>query len=230
MNPKPARYLCAFFMILFGYFGISHAQDFHLKNYSTEDGLSNRFIYTINQDQSGYLWIGTGSGLNRFDGFEFQTDFLPDSLSESFFYCSMKDSLGSLWFGSNNGLVIQYNGHDFTNYNLKEYTTGAITGLIEGQDETIIVSTQNGTIIKIDPINPNNTIYCGVASSIPQNYDGNNAAGVNCPVSNDCCAIKPSVKIKDNWGWCNNGTNVNPFCPSGGYEPFDGWVFIMEKR
>lgn len=183
MNPKPARYLCAFLITLFGFIGISYAQDFHLRNYSTEDGLSNRFIYTINQDESGYLWIGTGSGLSRFDGFEFQTDFLPDSLSESFFNCSMKDSLGSLWFGSNNGLVIQYDGHSFTNYNLNEYTTGAITGLIEGLDRTIIVSTQSGGLIKIDPINPHNIIYhkleVGLIFSIGKDPNGRLLVGTN---------------------------------------------------
>ncbi len=183
MNPKPATYLFAFFIAFFGFLGISYAQDFHLKNYSTEDGLSNRFIYTINQDESGYLWIGTGSGLSRFDGFEFRTDFLPDSLSESFFNCSMKDSLGSLWFGSNNGLVIQYDGQKFTNYNLNEYTTGAITGLLEGQNGNIIVSTQNGGLIKIDPINPHNIIYhkleVGLIFSIGKDPNGRLLVGTN---------------------------------------------------
>lgn len=183
MSPKPARYLCAFLVILFGFVGILHSQDFHFNNYSTEDGLSDRFIYTINQDNLGYLWLGTGSGLSRFDGFEFRTDFLPDSLSESFFNCSLKDSLGSLWFGSNDGLVIQYDGHNFINYNLRDYTSGAITGLIEGQDRTILVSTQNGGLIKIDPANPQDMIYhkleTGLIFSIGKDPGGRLMVGTN---------------------------------------------------
>src|SRR5690606_20704069 len=35
---------------------------------STADGLSDNYIYSMTADRNGYLWIGTGSGLNRFNG------------------------------------------------------------------------------------------------------------------------------------------------------------------
>ena len=54
------------------------AQSFHFRTYSTEQGLSSRFVYTINEDNPGYLWIGTGSGICRFDGTTFQTDVIPE--------------------------------------------------------------------------------------------------------------------------------------------------------
>jgi hypothetical protein len=41
-------------------------------------------------------------------------------------------------------------------------------------------------------------------------------AGSLC-VGDTCCVVSPSVKIKDNWGWCNNGVDAFP-CPAGGYE------------
>ena len=34
-----------------------------------EDGLSNNHIYTIYRDDTGFVWFGTASGLNRFDGY-----------------------------------------------------------------------------------------------------------------------------------------------------------------
>jgi ligand-binding sensor domain-containing protein len=44
------------------------AQDFHFKTYTTKEGLSSNDIRHVVQDSSGFLWIATGNGLNRFDG------------------------------------------------------------------------------------------------------------------------------------------------------------------
>jgi PAS domain S-box-containing protein len=41
-------------------------------HYSLEQGLSNSTVYSITQDGLGFIWIGTTSGLNRFDGYSFK--------------------------------------------------------------------------------------------------------------------------------------------------------------
>ena len=38
------------------------------KNLSTGDGLSSDTVYAIAQDATGFVWIATGDGLNRYDG------------------------------------------------------------------------------------------------------------------------------------------------------------------
>jgi hypothetical protein len=59
--------------------------------------------------------------------------------------------------------------------------------------------------------------------------DALGATGLSCDASANCCAIKPKVKIKDNWGYCNNGCNkaVGPCpagpCPSGGIGEYVPW-------
>ncbi|RLC37421.1 hypothetical protein DRH27_03885, partial [Candidatus Falkowbacteria bacterium] len=40
-----------------------------------------------------------------------------------------------------------------------------------------------------------------------------------------CCAVRPSVKVKDNWGWCNNGIDGTP-CPLGGYQQYGSWIIV----
>src|SRR5688500_6227547 len=39
-----------------------------IQHVSIEDGLSNRFVNSLIQDDRGFMWIGTNFGLNRYDG------------------------------------------------------------------------------------------------------------------------------------------------------------------
>jgi len=77
-----------------------------------------------------------------------------------------------------------------------------------------------------------NTVYCGVAG----NKDATNASGeivtMTATSTSDFCAVKPRVKLKDNWGWCTEGVDGVP-CPSGGspdgYWEYTDWIMVTEK-
>ena len=45
--------------------------DVEFKVYEFAEGLSHRNTFKIGQDSSGYIWIATINGLNRFDGYQF---------------------------------------------------------------------------------------------------------------------------------------------------------------
>src|SRR5450759_4639603 len=49
--------------------GNAFSQSYNYRNFSTEDGLPQAYIYSLTQDVNGYLWIGTGNGLSRYNGF-----------------------------------------------------------------------------------------------------------------------------------------------------------------
>ncbi|MEI6946453.1 two-component regulator propeller domain-containing protein [Paraflavisolibacter sp. H34] len=42
-----------------------------IEHYSTEQGLSHQYVTCIHKDREGFMWFGTWSGLNRFDGHSF---------------------------------------------------------------------------------------------------------------------------------------------------------------
>lgn len=74
---------------------------------SIADGLSNNRISQIIQDTTGYIWIGTLKGLNRYDGYEFKRYIsLPEdsqSLSSSVITSLFVDRSGKLWVGTEGG-------------------------------------------------------------------------------------------------------------------------------
>jgi len=76
---------------------------------SIKEGISKVGIYTIIQDDLGFIWLGTnGAGLYRYDGNNYESyKYIIDdstSLSNTIVQCSYLDSKKRLWFGTGNGL------------------------------------------------------------------------------------------------------------------------------
>jgi signal transduction histidine kinase/ligand-binding sensor domain-containing protein/DNA-binding response OmpR family regulator len=59
-------------LILFTTVLMVRGQDINCEYLTVEDGLSNNSILDICQDSSGFIWVGTENGLNRYDGFAFR--------------------------------------------------------------------------------------------------------------------------------------------------------------
>lgn len=89
------------------------AQNFNLKNYNTSDGLSQSYVYTINQGVIGRLWLGTGDGLSGFDGANFNNYSQKNNLAENFVTASYLDKDGNIWFGHYQGGLSKYDNHVF---------------------------------------------------------------------------------------------------------------------
>ena len=66
---------------------IAHSRDPKFEQLSTENGLSNVAVYSMLQDSTGFLWIGTKDGLNRYDGYTFKKFYSdtndPETLSSN---------------------------------------------------------------------------------------------------------------------------------------------------
>ena len=109
------------FIIFTGTIGTCCPQHFQYKYYSEKGGLSNNAVSCTMMDHQGFLWAGTASGLNRFDGNAFEK-FLNDptdtnSISDNNIQTIYSDRYNRLWIGTNAGISLyHYTTHTFSNY------------------------------------------------------------------------------------------------------------------
>jgi ligand-binding sensor domain-containing protein len=80
------------------------------KHLTVESGLSSNSTLSIAQDSSGYLWVGTMDGLNRYDGSRISIyhTFLQNLWqgAKRKISCLLVDRQDRLWIGTNDGLFI----------------------------------------------------------------------------------------------------------------------------
>ena len=103
------RFIILFYMLLFAL--CSFGQSLKFEHYNDNDGLSHNSVRHIVQDKHGFLWLGTFSGLNRFDGYEFQT-FLNTSEGDrkindnDITALEIDKETGDIWIGTRKGLTL----------------------------------------------------------------------------------------------------------------------------
>ena len=103
---------------------VSADESMHFRHLTVEDGLSNRWVTSLVQDPDGLIWIGSDSGLNRYDGRTvqvFNTDpDNPGSLPSDYVVDLALDRQGALWVATGDG-VSRYDRsqRQFVNYSLR---------------------------------------------------------------------------------------------------------------
>ncbi|MBL9135669.1 MAG: hypothetical protein JNK85_07370 [Verrucomicrobiales bacterium] len=86
--------------------------DYTLRRWGTDEGLPQEGVRTILRTRDGYLWVGTYSGLARFDGHAFTTftvqntpAFVSDQINKL-----VEDADGDLWIATLEGLLRHHQG------------------------------------------------------------------------------------------------------------------------
>jgi signal transduction histidine kinase/ligand-binding sensor domain-containing protein/DNA-binding response OmpR family regulator len=98
-------FLC---LIVFYY---SHSQNIKFTHYNDNNGLSHNSVRHIVQDKKGFLWFGTFSGLNRFDGYQFK-NYMSYSSGTNKLYndditaLELDEDSNNLWIGTRKGLTL----------------------------------------------------------------------------------------------------------------------------
>ena len=122
----------------------AHSQNYRFNQYTTENGISQNFIYTINQDENGYLWVGTGEGLCKFDGRVFNTYGTSDGVSEDIITASYFDSNGASWLGHNGGGITKKIDGEFKSIKDESKLSSTIKGIVGNKKEILFISQNEG--------------------------------------------------------------------------------------
>jgi ligand-binding sensor domain-containing protein/serine phosphatase RsbU (regulator of sigma subunit) len=131
--------------------GILNGQTLRFKNFGTDSKIPDGFIYSLIQGNNGYLWIGTGNGLSKFDGIDFYNVEFPDSI-QRYPTSEQKDVNGTLWFGCNDGSVFYLQNDVLKPISI--LNEKSISAIINGPDNFIYIIPQGAHIYKINPAKP----------------------------------------------------------------------------
>ncbi|NND32696.1 MAG: hypothetical protein HKN76_08910, partial [Saprospiraceae bacterium] len=129
----------------------------YFKNITISDGLSNNEVKQIVQDELGFIWFATGSGIDRYDGYhikKFDPGLSHEYEKEMLTWRPLKmlwDKDSILYIGSDfHGLQIydisQDSIHSYTSVNSNLPGT-AIFKILKGKNGWIYLGTENGLSI-----------------------------------------------------------------------------------
>lgn len=119
------------------------------RTYGADRGLSNPGVWHLAQDQRGFVWVGTESGLFRWEGSHFEAFGLKEGLPSSEVLALHLDPQGTLWVGTRSGLA-RWNGLSFDREpglagTLVEGLTTGSDGLWVQSGRGLLRKSRNGT-------------------------------------------------------------------------------------
>ena len=83
-------------------------RNMHFSNLTVQDGLSQVSVLCMHKDSQGYMWFGTRNGLNKFDGYTFETfynnPFDSTTIGNNQILSMAEDADQNMWFGTRNGI------------------------------------------------------------------------------------------------------------------------------
>ncbi|MEP1034701.1 two-component regulator propeller domain-containing protein [Ekhidna sp.] len=134
----------------------SVAPSFTFESFFKSDGLNQSSTNKIFQDSEDMVWIANFGGINRFDGYDFESfthqfgdsTTIPDNSVWTFF----EDNSNRLWVGTKASLsLFNRSSNSFENYILKEgASTLAIKTIVETEREKLLVGTEGDGIYEFD--------------------------------------------------------------------------------
>jgi len=167
--------------IIFCLSPVLRAQSVSFKHLSADNGLSNNLANDILQDKTGFIWIATDDGLNRYDGYSFKVfRNIPEdenSISDNSVTTLIEDSFGKLWIGTKSGWLNRYDPvkDEFRKWKIKSniIIENSITFLLEDSRKKIWIGTYRSGLYLFDPLTDEITNWInspGDEKSISNNY------------------------------------------------------------
>lgn len=119
------------------------------------NGLTTNSIYDVCTDKNGCLWIGTATGLSKYNGYHVKNFFKEEmNIRSNIIKYLLCDRNNRIWVGSGNGVgIYDSNSKKFLNLEVLSGNTveNKTAGLFEDSEGTIWISLRTGGIRSINP-------------------------------------------------------------------------------
>jgi len=147
-------------ILMFNILLISNTGNIRFKHFLSNE-IPPRVFNSIVQDNKGFMWFGSQSGLFRFDGYNL-VSYKPKpgdkkSISDNYIRCVFKDHHGVLWIGTKDGGLNRFQWKDerFIRYIHNSNDPGSISNndvqaISEDQDGNIWIGTFGGGVNRLD--------------------------------------------------------------------------------
>lgn len=227
--------LSVFLMIFLNNIKLS-AKEIEPTYLSVSEGLASPTVNAVIQDSYGIIWIGTTNGLQKYDGYKFQTfknlPGKPTSLQHNLIWSLLEDDNHDIWIGNGKG-VSKYDRqkNEFKNYefapvfNFTRESQVAGFKLFKDSQQRLWVNTLNIQLLQYNPTTdswqyakyevPNvaEPDHTGSSLAIAEDLKGDlwlasNNYGLMRQVKNET-AFKPVPKEKSgNFNFIDNENNI----------------------
>ena len=127
------------------------AQNFNLSKFTTASGLPQNYVYSVVQDDNGFVWVGMAEGLSRYDGLRFTNYSVRDSLADNYVSKLFIDTDGYLWCGHGNGMFSYFDGLKFHRLPPVETMESPIKDMCLDDKGNIWAVEQNNGLVRISP-------------------------------------------------------------------------------
>lgn len=97
---------------------VAQSEQFSQRVWQARDGLANSAVQALTQTPDGYLWIGTSSGLVRFDGTRFVlfSHAIEKAFTDDSVWALAVGPDGTLWIGTEGGGLVRFRGGTFRRF------------------------------------------------------------------------------------------------------------------
>jgi signal transduction histidine kinase/ligand-binding sensor domain-containing protein/DNA-binding response OmpR family regulator len=148
-------FLPAFILSLLCHQAAGESSILQARQYTTLEGLSNNEITGIIQDHTGYIWIGTQNGLNRFNGYYFDIFRMnapgKNNLPGNKITALDLDDTGRLWAGTEGLSLYNPESGSFSHlFHLPGPDHSPVNSIVNDDNGKIWIASYNGVMI-FDP-------------------------------------------------------------------------------
>lgn len=132
----------------FGDFVGEQARSLGFRLWQREQGLPQNSVHALAQTHDGYIWVGSDSGVARFDGVRFLSVGLREGLHSERVRVLLADSSSALWIGTVGGGLSRWQDGQLNTLTLQEgLPADSILALAEDGQRRIWVGTEAGLAI-----------------------------------------------------------------------------------